>query len=227
VSREERGRPEVRYKSGGKAILSPLQFVLKALGTVSILRCCAWLLISKSHSTHGRLSNLTRNALPHPWPARFGVLGLCSRHCSRVEQLNPNLLRLVGWWFHRFQTESRSRFVVLSNSRHLLTSVGGIYWEPLRRDDKTGGIAIKMTRGPDGLLNGAPQQVFSYNLEGEQVWYDLSSVFGAPFAGRRLEVTSDTGRPIVWPAGTHPGGSQVQVAPSRENIWFTVYDDEE
>lgn len=83
-----------------------------------------------------------------------------------------------------------------------------------------------MTRGPDGLFNGEPQQVFSYNLEGEQVWYDLSSVFGAPFVGYRAEVTSDTGGPIVWPTGIHPGGSQVKVAPSSENVWFTVYDKE-
>jgi hypothetical protein len=65
--------------------------------------------------------------------------------------------------------------------------------------------------------------VFSYNLEGKTVWYDLSSVFGAPFAGNRLEVTSTTGESIVWPVGTHPGGNQVKSAPSDENIWFTVY----
>ncbi|KAH7082663.1 hypothetical protein BKA63DRAFT_136149 [Paraphoma chrysanthemicola] len=100
---------------------------------------------------------------------------------------------------------------------------GGLYMEPLHRDAKTGGIAIKMTKGPDGLYNGEPQQVFSYNLDGEQVWYDLSSVFGAPFAGQRVEVTSNTGGPIVWPAGVHPGGSQVKVARSDENVWFTVY----
>jgi hypothetical protein len=95
--------------------------------------------------------------------------------------------------------------------------------EPLRRDDKTGGVALKITKGPDGLFNGEAQQVFSYSLDGEQVWYDLSAVFGAPFAGQRVEVTSNTGGPIVWPNGTHPGGSQVKVAPSSENVWFTVY----
>lgn len=104
-----------------------------------------------------------------------------------------------------------------------LTFQGGIYWEPIHRDEKTGGIAIKMTKGADGLFNGEPQQVFSYTLDGDKVWYDLSSVFGAPFAGYRLEVTSDTGGPIIWPAGMHPGGSQVKVAPSNENVWFTVY----
>jgi hypothetical protein len=65
--------------------------------------------------------------------------------------------------------------------------------------------------------------VFSYNIDGNQIYYDLSSVFGAPFAGNRVEVTSTTGTPIVWPSGTHPGGNQVNSAPKDENIWFTVY----
>jgi hypothetical protein len=104
-----------------------------------------------------------------------------------------------------------------------LTIIGGLYLEPLHRDAKSGGIAIKITKGANGLYNGEPQQIFSYNIDGNQVWYDLSSVFGAPFVGHRVEVTSTSGSPIVWPAGTHPGGSQVKVAPSDENIWFTVY----
>jgi hypothetical protein len=96
--------------------------------------------------------------------------------------------------------------------------------EPLRRDPRSGGVAIKLTKGPNGLYNGEPQQVFSYNLDGSKVYYDLSSVFGAPFAGHRLEVTSTSGKSIIWPAGIHPGGSQVESAPSDENVWFTVYD---
>lgn len=56
-----------------------------------------------------------------------------------------------------------------------------------------------------GLYNGEPQQVFSYNLDGDVVYYDLSSVFGAPFAGNRIEVTSTNGGPIVWSSGTNPG----------------------
>lgn len=110
-----------------------------------------------------------------------------------------------------------------SPSPDVLTRQGGLYLEPFHRDETTGGMAIKLTKGPDGLYNGEPQQVFSYNLDGEQVWYDLSSIFGAPFAGQRVEVTSNTGGPIVWPTGVNPGGSQVKVARSDENVWFTVY----
>lgn len=102
-------------------------------------------------------------------------------------------------------------------------SPGGVYREDLRRDEKSGGVAMKITNSVDGLFSGDPQQVFAYNIDGDQVWYDLSTVFGEPFLGDRLEVTSTTGDSIVWPKGCHPGGSQVKVAPSEENVWFTVY----
>jgi hypothetical protein len=109
------------------------------------------------------------------------------------------------------------------NESNLLTFSGGLYLEPLRKDPSSGGIALKITRGPDGLYNGEPQQVFSYNLADRQVWYDLSSVFGAPFKGNRIEVTSNTGGDIIWAAGTNPGGSQLRHAPDEENVWFTIY----
>lgn len=95
--------------------------------------------------------------------------------------------------------------------------------EPLYHDAKTGGVALKITRTAGGLYSGDPQQVFAYNLDGSLVWYDLSAVFGEPFLGQRIEVTSTTGAPIIWKSGTNPGGSQVKSAPNDENIWFTVY----
>lgn len=94
--------------------------------------------------------------------------------------------------------------------------------EPIRQDPKAGGIAIKITRTPEGLYNGSPQQIFAYTLDNNTVWYDLSTVFGEPFKGHRLEVTSNTGEKIIWPKGTHPGGSQVKSAPASENIWLSV-----
>ncbi|KAI4605966.1 hypothetical protein J4E83_010392 [Alternaria metachromatica] len=99
---------------------------------------------------------------------------------------------------------------------------GGIYWEEMHHDDKSGGIAIKMTKEADGLNSGAPQQVWAYNLDGGTVWYDLSTVFGAPFAGSRLDVTGDNGGSIVWPNGIHPGGNQLTKAPSEGNIFFSI-----
>jgi len=103
-----------------------------------------------------------------------------------------------------------------------LTATGGIYWEQMRHDEKSGGIAIKMTKEADGLNSGAPQQVWAYNLDGGTVWYDLSTVFGAPFAGSRLDVTGDNGGSIVWPNGIHPGGNQLTKAPSEGNIFFSI-----
>jgi hypothetical protein len=92
----------------------------------------------------------------------------------------------------------------------------------MRRDEKSGGIAIKITKTADGLYTGAPQQVWAYNLDGASVWYDLSTVFGEPFAGSRLDVAGDNGGVIVWPNGTHPGGSQVAMAPSEGNIFLSI-----
>ena len=57
-------------------------------------------------------------------------------------------------------------------------ATGGNYTEALRRDATTGGIALKITKTADGLYTGAPTQIFSYSIDGAQVWYDMSTVFG-------------------------------------------------
>jgi len=100
---------------------------------------------------------------------------------------------------------------------------GAIFTEPLRRDATTGGIALKITKTSDGLYTGAPTQIFSYSLDGDKVWYDLSTVFGEPFKGQRVTVESPGGGTINWPAGTNPGGSQVKDASSKGNVVFTAY----
>ncbi|KAF2742379.1 putative BYS1 domain protein [Sporormia fimetaria CBS 119925] len=98
---------------------------------------------------------------------------------------------------------------------------GQNYTEALRRDPTTGGIALKMTKTPDGLYTGAPTQIFSYSLDGSLVWYDMSAVFGAPFNGQRLTVSGGGGT-IDWPQGTNPGGSQVKLSSSDSNVVFTA-----
>ncbi|KAF2119326.1 hypothetical protein BDV96DRAFT_596064 [Lophiotrema nucula] len=100
---------------------------------------------------------------------------------------------------------------------------GGTYSEALHRDPKTGGITIKITKVKDGLYTGAPEQIFAYSLDGAQVWYDLSAVFGEPFNGQRVTVTSKNGATIDWPKGTNPGGSQVKVTTSTDDVVFTAY----
>ncbi|KAF2685897.1 hypothetical protein K458DRAFT_417086 [Lentithecium fluviatile CBS 122367] len=99
---------------------------------------------------------------------------------------------------------------------------GKQYSEQLHRDPKSGGIALKMTKVNDGLWTGAPEQIFSYSLDGALVWYDLSTVFGEPFSGQHIKVTSEGGPTIDWPKGTNPGGSQVKVGNSEKNVVFTA-----
>ncbi|KAF2020129.1 hypothetical protein BU24DRAFT_406721 [Aaosphaeria arxii CBS 175.79] len=100
---------------------------------------------------------------------------------------------------------------------------GSAIVEAFRHDAQTGGIALKITKTNDGLYTGAPTQIFSYSLDGEQVWFDLSTVFGDPFKGHKITVESANGPKIEWPTGTHPGGSQVKVAPSKNDVFFTLH----
>jgi hypothetical protein len=101
-----------------------------------------------------------------------------------------------------------------------LAANGGTYSEQFRVDPQSGGIAIKLTLAPDGLFTSAPQTIFAYSLDGAQVWYDLSDVFGDAFAGQSLvEFSGDTSCPaIVWDNGVPPGGSQVKVCTSDQDV---------
>lgn len=105
-----------------------------------------------------------------------------------------------------------------------LAGGGGSYGETFVRDPTTGGKALKVTVPADGLFTGAPQSDFAYNLDGDRVWYDLSDVFGDPFAGHKLVVSSTSKGcgTIVWPAGTPPGGSQVKVCDSANDVLFVL-----
>lgn len=93
------------------------------------------------------------------------------------------------------------------------------YSESLKRDPKTGGIAIKVTTVDDGLFRpGVPQTILSYSLdvstvEGEsKFWYDLSDVFGDAFAQNKVAVMpgDPTCDVLYWPSGVPPAGSQIR-----------------
>lgn len=103
---------------------------------------------------------------------------------------------------------------------------GGIYTEPFTRDPQTGGKALKITLDPNGLYNGAAQTVFAYTLDtgANQVWYDLSDVFGDAFAGNRVvEQSADGSCPtIVWESGTPPAGSQVKVCEADSDVQLAL-----
>lgn len=111
----------------------------------------------------------------------------------------------------------------VSNPVHLKAK-GGSYSEEFKKDPKTGGKALKITRARDGLYTGAPQTNFAYNLDGSKVWYDLSSVFGDTFRGKKLQVKSAEGTcpSITWSNGTPPSGSQVKVCTSAKDVTLTL-----
>ncbi|PKY08661.1 putative BYS1 domain protein [Aspergillus campestris IBT 28561] len=124
------------------------------------------------------------------------------------------------------QATALGRAVVHNNCAEpvYLWSVGGavgprqtlhpneIYSESVRHDAASGGVSLKITRGPDGLWDGSAQTNFAYSLTGDRVWYDLSNVFGAPFEGDALSVNSDDPScgNICWADGVNPGGNHVR-----------------
>lgn len=95
------------------------------------------------------------------------------------------------------------------------------YFETFREDRGGSGIAIKISTVHDGLYTNAPQTVFAYNLSGEQVWYDLSDVFGDPFQGHPVAL-----RPaepaIYWQNGVPPENSQVRVRNDSGDLVLTL-----
>jgi hypothetical protein len=105
-----------------------------------------------------------------------------------------------------------------------LAANGGSYGETFVRDPTTGGKALKVTIPADGLFTGAPQSDFAYSLDGARIWYDLSDVFGDPFAGHKLVVSSTSKGcgTIIWPNGTPPAGSQVKVCDSANDVDFVL-----
>lgn len=107
---------------------------------------------------------------------------------------------------------------------HTIDAKGGVYGEKFHKDPVTGGIALKITQEPDGLYTGAPQLIYSYSLEGNQVWYDLSAVFGNVFDGKELVEKSDNEDcpAIVWEDGTPPGGSQVKDCEANDHVTLTL-----
>lgn len=106
---------------------------------------------------------------------------------------------------------------------YALGAHGGFYAEQFVKDPQTGGKALKVTIPADGLYTGAPQTNFAYSLDGANIWYDLSDVFGDAFAGKKLVVSSAASCPsIVWPTGTSPGGSQTKVCGSDNDVVLTL-----
>jgi hypothetical protein len=76
---------------------------------------------------------------------------------------------------------------------------GGYILEPQWFDGKTG-TALKLTKTSDGLWTGAPVLNFGYTVKGDEVWYDISTIHGYDFWGRKVELKGDRegAETIVW-----------------------------
>lgn len=97
----------------------------------------------------------------------------------------------------------------------------GRFFETYRHDKETGGIALKVSTVYDGLYNSSPMTVFAYNLANGSVWYDLSDVFGDPFAGHPV-VLQPAEPQIFWQNGVPPSGSMVRVQDASVDLVLTV-----
>ncbi|KAH7378361.1 hypothetical protein BKA66DRAFT_533083 [Pyrenochaeta sp. MPI-SDFR-AT-0127] len=98
------------------------------------------------------------------------------------------------------------------------------YSETFRRDPLSGGIALKITNSEGGLFKpNVSQTIFAYNLDINQIWYDMSDVFGDGFAGRTLTIkpTDSSCASIAWGTGKPPAGSQVKNCQANTDLELT------
>jgi hypothetical protein len=74
------------------------------------------------------------------------------------------------------------------------------YSEVFHVDPRTGGIALKMTAVDNGLfMPNVSQTIFSYNLDGTKIWYDLSDVFVSAVSMLRALSTTNAARVMDLP----------------------------
>ncbi|KAF1848736.1 uncharacterized protein K460DRAFT_309355 [Cucurbitaria berberidis CBS 394.84] len=98
------------------------------------------------------------------------------------------------------------------------------YSETFHRDPASGGIALKISPLEGGIFKpNASQTIFSYNLDVNQIWYDMSDVFGDGFAGRTLSIkpTDSSCDAIAWGSGKPPAGSQVKNCQASTDLELT------
>lgn len=98
------------------------------------------------------------------------------------------------------------------------------YSETFRHDPVSGGIALKISPVEGGIFKpNVSQTIFAYNLDVNQVWYDMSDIFGDGFAGRTMKVTptDSSCASITWGTGKPPAGSQVKNCQAETDLELT------
>jgi len=99
------------------------------------------------------------------------------------------------------------------------------YSEAFYHDPKSGGVALKITNTEGGLFKpNVSQVILAYNLDADQVWYDMSNIFGNEFAGRTLTVTptDSSCERIPWYSGLSPVGSHIKACQAETDIELTL-----
>jgi hypothetical protein len=98
------------------------------------------------------------------------------------------------------------------------------YSEVFHRDPISGGIALKISPVEGGIFKpNVSQTNFAYSLDVNQVWYDMSDIFGDGFAGRTMKITptDSSCEGITWGSGKQPAGSQVKSCQANTDLELT------
>lgn len=72
--------------------------------------------------------------------------------------------------------------------------------------DGNTGTALKITKTEDGLWTGAPVLNFGYTIKDGVTWYDLSTINGFDFSGKKITLIGDQegSEQIIWDGAEGP-----------------------
>ncbi|KAF2178244.1 hypothetical protein K469DRAFT_530981, partial [Zopfia rhizophila CBS 207.26] len=98
------------------------------------------------------------------------------------------------------------------NGPHTLAS-NGRFGEIFHRDAKSGAITVAISKDANGIYNGCPQLNLRYVVDADckKLWYDLNSVNGFPFEGKKVVLEGDSCPEISWPEGVRLATDTLEV----------------
>ncbi|KAF2749883.1 hypothetical protein M011DRAFT_465541 [Sporormia fimetaria CBS 119925] len=92
-----------------------------------------------------------------------------------------------------------------------------------------GGVAIAISKDPNGLYNGAPRLILAYTLDmrgppgSGTIWYELNTENGSPFEGEKLLLAGDACPSIEWDDGKEPETQVLKYCnPVGVNMWLAL-----